>query len=252
MTFNIRYDEPRDGKDQWIERREDVARLLRQQRPVILGIQEGLHHQVTYLSSEFSGRMIYVGSGRDDGQQKGEFCALYIDTTVFRIQESQTLWLSEEPQLPSVGWDAALPRIATYARIRHIKSGREIWVWNTHFDHIGKQARIMSARLISEKARLLAGENTPIILMGDLNCEPHEEPYKIVHEDFVDSRFFGGISSSGPNGTFQAFGKEDASRRIDYIFVKNLTVSTQKHEDQKRPAGRYVSDHFPVLAEMSF
>jgi endonuclease/exonuclease/phosphatase family metal-dependent hydrolase len=251
-TFNIRYDEPRDGEDQWSERKEDVARLLRQQKPVILGIQEGLHHQVTYILDALRERMTYVGAGRDDGQQKGEYCALYIDTTIFSIAESKTLWLSETPDIPSVGWDAALPRIATCARIRHKEKGLDMWVWNTHFDHMGKEARKQSAVLLSEKARAWAGDTTPIVIMGDLNCEPHEVPYGLLQENFKDSRLSSYKPSSGPEGTFQAFGREEAKRRIDYIFVRNLNVISQQQVDLKRPGGRYPSDHFPVVTEISF
>lgn len=252
MTYNIRYDEPRDGPDQWELRKEDVVELLKQQKPAILGIQEGLHHQVTFIASAFSGQMVYTGAGRDDGHQKGEYCALFIDTTVFTIQENYTFWLSETPEKPSVGWDAALPRIATCVKVHHKESNRNIWVCNTHFDHMGKLARFRSAALISEKVRSWAGNSAPVIIMGDLNCEPHEEPWKELSEHFKDARISSETMVSGPTGTFQAFGKEEARRRIDYIFVKNLRVLTQEHLDEKRPEGRFPSDHFPVTAEISF
>lgn len=252
MTYNIRYDEPRDGPDQWELRKEDVVHLLRQEKPVILGIQEGLHHQVIYIAKAFSGQMIYMGAGRDDGQQKGEYCALFIDTTVFTLQESQTFWLSDTPDKPSVGWDAALPRIATFVRVRHKESNRDILVCNTHFDHMGKLARFRSTALISEKVGRWSKDDVSVVIMGDLNCEPHEEPWKELSEQFNDTRISSETPVSGPIGTFQAFGKEEAKRRIDYIFVKNLKVLTQNHLDQKRPGGRFLSDHFPVTAEVSF
>jgi endonuclease/exonuclease/phosphatase family metal-dependent hydrolase len=196
--------------------------------------------------------MVYTGAGRDDGQQKGEYCALFIDTSVFSIQENFTFWLSETTEKPSVGWDAALPRIATFVKVHHKESSRNIWVCNTHFDHMGKLARSRSAALISEKVSARAADNAPVVIMGDLNCEPHEEPWKELSEKFNDSRISSETPVSGPVGTFQAFGKEDAQRRIDYIFVRNLRVISQKHLDQKRPGGRFPSDHFPVTAEVSF
>ncbi len=252
MTYNIRYDEPRDGPDQWELRKEDLVELLRQQKPAILGIQEGLHHQVTYIATAFSGQMVYTGAGRDDGHQKGEYCALFIDTTVFTIQENYTFWLSDTPDKPSVGWDAALSRIATCVRVRHKERNRDILVCNTHFDHMGKLARFRSAAFISEKVRAWSEDDMSVVIMGDLNCEPHEEPWKELSEQFKDARNCAETPVYGPNGTFQAFGKEEARRRIDYIFVKNMRVLSQEHLDQKRPGGRFPSDHFPVTAEVSF
>ncbi|MDX1667427.1 MAG: hypothetical protein R3350_09370, partial [Saprospiraceae bacterium] len=125
MTYNLRYDNPGDGPDRWELRREGVLDLLRYYRPQILGIQEGLYHQIEYLDEGLPS-YAYVGMGRDGGAREGEFSAIFVDTTHYAIREHQTFWLSDSPEVPSVGWDAALNRICTYVLLEEKASGQRL------------------------------------------------------------------------------------------------------------------------------
>ena len=72
----------------------------------------------------------YVGVGRDDGNRKGEFCAIFFNEKKYKLLRNSTFWLSENPNEVSIGWDAALERICTYALLETINGGNKIWVFN--------------------------------------------------------------------------------------------------------------------------
>ena len=245
MTLNIRYDEKRDSLDNWHLRKLEMVELIQTKKPDILGIQEGLFHQVQYLDSALV-NYTYAGCGRDDGYQKGEFSAIYIDTTVFTIYQSGTFWLSDTPNKVSVGWDAALPRICSYAQISHKISKKSVWIFNTHFDHKGQSARLRSAELILKKVSEINPENQPYILMGDFNATPEEKPIQLL----VAAHHKLPQKINGPQGTFNGFGKENNTRRIDFIFSSKVKILKYIHLDGKRKNGRYISDHLPVYASI--
>ena len=147
MSYNIRYDNIWDVENSWTIRKDKVRQILVQYAPSIIGIQEGLLNQVQYLDSCLT-NYEYIGVGRDDGKELGEFCAIYFDTTRYAVLNHSTFWLSETPDTISVGWDAALERICTYGLFKDRKTAEEFWVFNTHFDHMGARAREQSSVLI--------------------------------------------------------------------------------------------------------
>jgi len=253
ITYNIRFDNPGDGEDAWPLRREQLAAQLRFYAPDVFGIQEGLHRQVEYLSEQLPA-FARVGGGRDDGKEAGEYSALYFRTARFGLLESGTFWLSETPGVPSKGWDAALPRVCTYAHLYDSLAAKKVWVFNTHFDHVGKEARLRSAELILLKIKNLNNENEPAILMGDFNSEPTEAPALLLSRALMDTRAVSQEPAFGPEGTFNAFKfHEPAKRLIDYIFINGNGIRVKQHavlSDSRNC--HYPSDHLPVLARMEY
>ncbi len=250
MSFNLRYDNAADKENQWENRKSELAGLIGYYHPDFLGIQEGLLHQVLYLKNKVS-HYKFVGVGREDGKERGEFAAIFYDSTKFVCTEQKTFWLSATPQTVSVGWDAALPRICTFGKFKNLKTSEVIYVFNTHFDHMGAEARNMSAKLILQKIADLGLENEPILVMGDFNAEPHSEPIETLKNaldlgfETTEKPFY------GPPGTFNGFENCIAvQRQIDYIFTKNIVVKTYRHIDDKRGNNLYISDHYPVFAEL--
>lgn len=253
ITYNIRYDNPGDGEDAWPVRRAQLAAQLRFYAPDVFGIQEGLKRQVDYLSEQLPA-FERVGGGRDDGKEAGEYSALYFRKARFGLLESGTFWLSETPDVPSKGWDAALPRICTYAHLYDTLAGKKLWVLNTHFDHMGEAARRHSAELIIVKIKELNKENEPIVLMGDFNSEPKEAPALLLSRALIDTRAVSEEPSFGPEGTFNGFQfKEPVKRQIDYIFINGSGMRVKQHavlSDSRNC--HYPSDHLPVLARMEY
>ena len=155
--------------------------------PDILGIQEGLHTQVSYLDDHLKA-YDYVGVGRDDGKTRGEYAAIFYRPDRLKLLGDDTFWLSETPQRISVGWDASMERICTYAFFMDKQTGISFLVFNTHFDHIGKIARQKSAQLILKKINELNKDGWPVIVMGDFNLNDQSQPIQLLSSQLSDAR----------------------------------------------------------------
>jgi endonuclease/exonuclease/phosphatase family metal-dependent hydrolase len=255
LTFNIRYNTKNDSLNAWPYRKDNAASQVLFHHVHILAVQEALHDKMIDLSQSLR-RFKYTGVGRDDGKTKGEYSAIFYDTTRLKLLESRTFWLSLTPEVPgSKGWDANITRIVTWARFSDIKTKKLFFVFNTHFDHIGQEARRESAKLLKQKVKDIAGNN-PVIITGDFNAKPSEEPIKILLEDpdkFIDSKIISITPHYGPEGTFNGFAsKERDNEPIDHIFLKGKWKVLQHATLSETWGGRFSSDHFPVLAKLSF
>lgn len=251
MTFNIRLDIASDGANAWPHRRELVAATIRHEAPDLLGTQEVIVHQKEYLKAQFPG-YTFVGVGRDDGAEGGEFSPLAWRNDRFEMLETGTFWLSPTPDRPSKGWDAALPRIATWALLRDRHTGRTIRALNTHFDHVGTEARANAARMIAEWA---AEGDTPAIVMGDFNVPTGSEPYQVLattaQSGLADARAISRTPPYGPPGTFTGFDIMAApDAPIDHIFVTEDFAVDDYAVVTQHWGGRLPSDHYPVVVDI--
>ncbi len=249
-SFNIRLDHAGDGVNNWHNRKEAVATFIASENLHIVGMQEVLDNQFQYLKKEL-GQYKAIGVGREDGVSKGEYAPIFYRDDLFTVLDSGTFWLSDTPQQPSVGWDAAMERICTYAILKDKRNGRAIHFYNTHFDHVGKAARQNSAALIMDSiAAKSAGQW--VILSGDFNVEPNTLAYeKIVQSDLQDSYVQSNIRL-GPVGTFNGFNPDgNYSRRIDYIFVRGFSVKLYEANNLSYNAN-FLSDHFPVITLLEY
>lgn len=248
ITYNIRYDNPQDGENAWPKRKQNVFALLKKQDPDVFGVQEALHHQLADITTQLDG-YTYVGVGRDDGKQKGEYSAIFFKRERFELLEQNTFWLSETPDVAgSVSWDAAITRIATWAMLLDKKYNRKFLFVNTHFDHKGVEARKQSAELLKTKIADLA-QDIPSILSGDFNCTPNEPPYQILTNggliELIDH-------SSQPAGTFCGFAVDSIPcKTIDYIFTTNEWRADKYTVIQDNDGKYYPSDHLPVMVTLS-
>ncbi|NNE75668.1 MAG: endonuclease/exonuclease/phosphatase family protein [Pricia sp.] len=248
MTYNIKYDNVNDTVNNWNDRKTEMVNLLNHYAPNFIGLQEVLYNQLTYLDEALED-YDYVGVGRDDGKQKGEFSPILYDFRKYKLLQGNTFWLSPTPEKISVGWDAALERICTYGLFEEMKTGEKIWVFNTHFDHVGELAREQSAQLILKKIKEINTQNLPTILMGDLNLTPEKKPILALKMEMDDGKEISKNKFYGPSGTFNGFDQNRVlDRRIDYIFVKDLKVANYVHIDDRMENNKHISDHLPVLA----
>ncbi len=256
MSYNIKFDDKNDEVNGWDQRKKRVLNLLTFYEPDFVGTQEGLSNQLEYLDAGLESTA-WIGVGRTDGNMEGEFSAIFYNTKKFELvaDSDSTIWLSETPSTPSKSWDAALPRILTWGKFRSKNDGKEFFVFNTHFDHIGDTARAESAKLIVETINNVAGEE-PVILTGDFNAVEKSLPYQNLtasDSGLADAFYITKLPHLGPLFTFEGFEVmgSDQKRRIDYIFV-NDNVEVQKHaflSDFRN--GRYPSDHLPVIADIT-
>jgi endonuclease/exonuclease/phosphatase family metal-dependent hydrolase len=255
MTFNIRYDNPDDGVDAWPNRRDRVAGLIRFHGADAVGVQEAEAHQLVELDARLPG-FARVGVGRTDGREEGEFSAILYRTARLDMLASGTFWLSPTPEVVgSKGWDAAIERVATWARFRDRATGCTYVHLNTHFDHMGERAREESARLVRQRLATLAA-GLPVVVTGDLNVAPTTAAYRIFTRDTIAGAFapladaFATTRTPhyGPTATWTAFKAIEPGQRIDYVLV-SPGVAVHAHGIlSDRWDDRFPSDHLPVLA----
>ncbi len=259
MTFNIRFANPGDGIHDWDHRRPLVASIIQFYEVDLLGVQEAHRRQLDEMVTDMP-EYEWFGVCRSDGSLNpvpdGEFSAILYRKDRFERLDGNTFWLSETPDHVSKGWDAALPRIVTWAKFKDKTSGKIFFHFNTHFDHIGGMARNESAKLLLRKVELIAGDK-PVVITGDFNCSDADPPYSTLTNSSADYNVTDALSASklphfGPKatfaGNFMISGLND--HRIDFIFIRNQ-VEVLKHAILTDSwDGNLASDHLPLLAEV--
>lgn len=260
MSFNIRYDEPRDKENAWPNRKKLVASMIRFHQSDLVGLQEALKRQLDDLS-DLLPEYAWLGVGRADGKTGGEFSAILYRKNRFNALEASTFWLSETPNAPSKGWDAAYPRIVTWAKFRDKQTGTVFFHFNTHFDHRGIRSREESARLLLHRIDLLA-HRLPAVVTGDFNFTESSRGYEILIAKGAesknpalrlrDARYISEHGHYGPTSTFNEFKGLIPLMKIDYVFVKGNVRVLQHGALSDTWDGKYPSDHLPVLAEIVF
>jgi endonuclease/exonuclease/phosphatase family metal-dependent hydrolase len=256
MTFNIRLNTASDSLNAWPYRKDKVASQILFHDVHLLGVQEALHIQMTDLEDRLP-QFNYVGGGRDDGKEKGEYSAIFYDTVRLQLLATKMFWLSETTEVPgSKSWDAAITRMVTWAKFKDRKTKKIFFAFNTHFDHIGKLARRESANIVLKKVKEIAG-SVPVIFTGDFNAEPADEPIMVIMDKnnplhLTDSKEISQTTHYGPTGTFNGFqSKERNDQPIDYIFLKGKWKVLTHASISQTWMGRFASDHFAVLTRVS-
>jgi endonuclease/exonuclease/phosphatase family metal-dependent hydrolase len=273
MTFNIRYDNPGDGENGWVHRKDKVASVIRLHQADIAGLQEALKHQIDELAERLP-EYAWFGVGRQDGKVGGEFTPIFYRRDRLEVVEKGDFWLSETPEkIGSKSWDAALPRIATWGKFKDKKSEEQFFLLNTHFDHVGLTARLESAKRLRSWAESRVKE-LPVIVIGDFNCLPTSPPIqwltcarvvtntidgdaavKPVVASCSDCLLCDAIERTkkphhGPTSTWNGFGPLVPLRKIDHIFVTERVDVLQHAILADHWDSRWPSDHLPVLAEV--
>ena len=229
MTFNMRYDNPEDGADNWRFRRGRVAEVIASHGVDVFGTQELLANQLGDLKRLLP-RYAAVGVGREDGAEAGEFSAVFYRR------------------------DGACERVATWVVLHDREGGREFLFVNTHLDHVGQVARDEGVNLLRERIEALRGDR-PVILTGDFNSEPGSSVVAHVQIDGVlhDVKQVA-ARKSGTEWSFSDFGQILEAERplLDYIFVSDGIAADLYEVLPDTLGGGYVSDHAPVMAIVKF
>jgi len=257
MTFNIRYDNPRDNENAWPNRIPVVCNFLSTEKPDLIGMQEVLYQQYHVLDSALKDYQS-VAVGRTDGLKAGEMNPVFFRKERFELIRTKTFWLSETPEIAgSMAWGAGLPRIVTWVELADKKSDRHFFFFNTHFAHDSDPARKNSALLLLTMADSIAS-GFPLIITGDLNMLPNSEGYSILTGPFEsvplirDTYTITEESPEGPVYTFNGFSDKPGQGRIDYIFVRDGMRALNHRTIIKKDQGIFISDHWPVTATISF
>ncbi len=248
MSFNVLC-AGHDGRE-WENRIERVVEVIKTHNPDSFGVQEAHIGWMKALTKNLPD-YAFVGVGRDDGKEDGEFSAVFYKKDMFDAGENGNFWLSETPDVPGLGWDAACIRICSYVMLTQKATGKKFCHFNTHLDHVGLVAMQKGAELVAKKANEICVD-CPAVFTGDFNVTPESAPCKAVKDGgFVDSRDVADVTDMG--NTFHNFlGPEKNHSVIDYVFVKGDVKVKEFKVDRNFYLGDVPSDHYPVIADIEF
>ena len=248
ISFNIRMGEGKDGTNSWQFRCPATIYMLRDKQPDIFGLQEAYDYQVLFIRENMLDYKS-VGVGREDGKHEGEHMSIFYNKKKISLLKWGTFWLSETPEKPSMGWDAACFRTATWALMKDKRSGHKFYYVNTHLDHVGKTAQKEGLALIVERIRAINPDGYPMVLTGDFNVESSDPVLTDLNKMMKDARVTAERTDS--LNSFNGWGK--SSSIIDYIYYSGFS-SCPKFETVQKKYGDFpfISDHYPVRAVLIF
>ena len=258
LSFNIRFDTSKDGENAWPKRKEMVGQWVKSESPDVIGLQEALRHQIDDIKKIATAYSEY-GVGRDDGKSRGEHCTILYLKKRFSLDKSDcgTFWFSDTPEkVASKSWGNEIPRICTWARFIEKKTDKGFYVYNVHYDHRSQPSRLGASELIIQRISKRKRSNEPIILMGDFNASENNPAIKIFKDEplnLVDT-FRVVKPDEKMVKTFHGFrGGSFSGGKIDHVFMlpkmgKVSSAEIVRFNKEKR----YLSDHYPVRAKLSF
>lgn len=254
MTFNIRLGSADDGENSWKYRQDDVRAFIKTIKPDVFGVQEAVPEQMKFLNDTLKD-YAHVGVGREDGKNGGEHMAVFYLKDRYKLVNSGNFWLSETPEVPSKGWDAACKRICTWAVLQDVKNGKSFIFANTHLDHVGETARVNGSMLVKQRLSRL-GNGLPIIVTGDFNVTDTSPSYATMRDRIFPlmDAYKQAKKVSGMKSSYHGYGKipDDKGDKIDFIFVSpNIKVKSAHIFNSLLSEGRYLSDHHPHFVDLS-
>ena len=247
MSFNIRLPAESDGVDYWETRKPLAVRMLREQQPDVIGLQELVKAQADYLARELP-QYAWFGRGREaDGG--GEHMGVFYRKDQLKVIESGDFWLSDTPDVAgSITWGHPHPRMVTWALFEQRSDGRRFYLFNTHLPYRDEDeaARLKGAQAIARHLATLP-DDVPVVLTGDFNTTPDSDAHAVLAGTLQDA-WTTAPRVEGIDATFHGFtGKAD--RRIDWIFVRGAQLESITSVTT-RWNNRYPSDHFPLVATL--
>ena len=279
-SYNIRLKVSSDSiaGNVWAKRCQVICDQVNFMSPDIFGAQEVLHVQLVDLLAGLDG-YDYIGVGRDDGKTRGEYAAIFYKTDRLRLLDQGNFWISETPDRPGLGWDAACIRICTWGRFaaQTATDDEAFYFFNLHMDHVGVTARREGAKLIVRKIREIA-KDAPVIVTGDFNVDQNDEIYSIFTESgILKDSYLATRLRFAENDTFNSFDTDlYTDSRIDHIFVSpstrvdsygvltnsywipndNSDARLKGHDapqqiDFSKYSRRQPSDHYPVFVRIN-
>jgi len=251
MSYNVRYNTPKDSVNAWPYRKEKVASVITGNDVDIAGLQEPWMDQIRDLKKLLP-EYAWIGWSRDNGKRKGEFTPVFYKKSKFKVLDKGVFWLSDTPDKPgSKGWDVRYPRTVVWVKFKEKSTGKELYFFNTHLD--GEKARYESVKMIRSRIDDMAGE-LPVIITGDYNARPDSDAYRMMistgtYNINISDAFDIAQDKNDEQLTDYWFdGSNTDVKRIDYIFV-STRIRVLYHEIINQRMGKYYpSDHLPVKA----
>lgn len=247
-SFNIRGSNMSDGINSWENRRDSVIAEFTKYQYDIICMQEPLIDQINdFMSID---QYEWLGLSNMGTTDSDVFTPILYDKSKLNVLEYGTFWLSPTPDIQSKGWDGKFPRICTWARFRDIKNCRIFYVFNTHLDHVGATAKVEGAKLICRMVNEKVKENA-VFITGDMNSTPSTPAIKEFEKQFKNARNVADVKI-GPSGTAHSYGSLTPPSQIDFIFINDKIQVSKFTTITKKFGVRYMSDHYPIVADINF
>lgn len=251
MTFNLRFENDRDGSNAWSLRREMVVAVVESYLPSILGTQEGTCAQIDYLHDNLPDYYLHTPHRVFD--DTCQYPTLFIRKDEFDVIGGSEFWLSKTPEMHrSMDWDSSFPRMISYARLRAVKTKKVLCVAVTHLDHIGNRARYEQGKII---AAWLQQQSEPIILMGDFNDSPESTVHRVLtapEAGLRDTWQILGYKEDTDSFTYHGFQGIPQKTRMDWILISSQFCVMEGYIIKDHSAGRFPSDHFPYMTMLEW
>ena len=257
-TSNVRYNTPGDGQNGWEFRKERLSDALNSINADVIGTQEALYDQKVFLQKKLKDYKV-VGVGREDGKKKGEHSAIFYNKKRFKALDCGNFWLSETPDVPSKGWDAACIRVASWAFLEEKATGKRFFFVNTHLDHVGVTARREGVSLLCRKATEI-GKGCPMVITGDFNFYLDSDDAAYLKNIGLLHAYDIAAEKKLQPATWHGYEDMEAHVKkvhhivpqiIDYILINQGTCSHYEIMEPKGPDGGFLSDHCPVFADIT-
>ena len=220
-SYNVRVLNANDEAqgDVWSRRCKAICDQMNFVSPVAFGTQEVTYKQLQDMQ-QLLDRYAYIGVGRDDGKQAGEFMAIFYNKEQLELLKHDTFWLSETPEKVSRGWDGACNRVCTWGEVKDKRTKKKFYYFNTHLDHKGPVAQVEGAKLLLRKISEIA-KGAPAVLTGDFNVSPQSKAFgELVNSGLVKDCYANARYRFAECGTFQGFDPyRRPADRIDHILV---------------------------------
>ncbi|MCF7886203.1 MAG: chitobiase/beta-hexosaminidase C-terminal domain-containing protein, partial [Candidatus Marinimicrobia bacterium] len=256
-TLNIRNSNANDGNNNWSNRQDLVVNFIKQNKISIIGLQEVLPDQYSYLRNNLTDYEA-IGPGRVDGQNKGEANPIFFNKERFLLKSHSIFWLSKTPQKPgSKAWNSACPRIVTWVQLSDKQTNRDFFIFNTHFDHYSQEARENSALLLLSQISDIT-KRAPFILVGDFNCSLQSKTFKTLTTKWNQKPVLNPVITKPTRGfkgvsyTYNDFGNVENHQIIDHIFISSNLKENKARIHKIKNQNIYISDHYPVTTNIKF
>lgn len=252
ITVNIRFNNPHDGVNAWPQRRDYLARILKSHSPHIIATQEGRFDQLMEMHQDLED--FEMVTAHRSWIKERMYPVLFVKKNTFHILNSFDKWLSLTPEIAaSKSFESTFPRLLTAVTLKPLDSDAEFLIVNTHFDHIKTSTREgQAAVLCAEVAKLITPEQK-LILLGDFNDSPFSEPRAVIEKNFPQLKDVWAQFNTEEETSHHGFNSEiNAGSRIDWILVDERIKACASYMDKSHSGDLYPSDHYPVIAKLSY
>ena len=255
MSFNVRQSKAKeaDQNNSWVNRKNACLQMLRETMPDVVGFQEvQMSDQWPFFRDSLKASYDGYAIGRRDGKVKGETSGFLYNRDKLTLLEHGTFWLSETPDKPTLSFDEKYYRSATWGIFKVNRSGKHLFYVNTHMG-LTYKSQVEGFKVILQQIPELNPEGYPVVITGDFNVPAGHDAFIQARQMMNNAIDVAKKKQNADAPTYNAWGNERKFAIIDHVWLSRDIRCTVYVTDNNEYGGhQYISDHFPVIAELKF